>query len=144
MNPLLLIVAPYYQNIADMLVSGATAAIRAAGYDSEMLTVPGAFEIPAAMAMATKGQRYSGFVALGCVIRGETLHYEIVSNESARGLQELAVRERLAIGNGILTCETMEQALLRADVAQGNKGGEAANAALQMIALRQRFGWETA
>lgn len=144
MTPLLIIVAPYYQDIADMLVSGATAAIRAAGYESEMLTVPGAFEIPGAIAMAQAANRYSGFVALGCVIRGETSHYDYVCGESARGLQDLAVRERLAIGYGILTCETMEQALLRADVARGNKGGEAANAALQMIAIRQRFGLETA
>jgi len=125
-----------------MLISGATTAIYQAGFEAEMLTVPGAFEIPAAIAMAKKGKRYSGFVALGCVIRGDTTHYDYVCGESARGLQDLGVHEHLAIGYGILTCETMEQAILRADIAQGNKGGEAARAALRMIEIRQLFGLE--
>ena len=142
MKPLLLVVAPYYQEISEMLISGATTAIYQAGFEAEMLTVPGAFEIPAAIAMAKKGKRYSGFVALGCVIRGDTTHYDYVCGESARGLQDLATHEHLAIGYGILTCENMEQAILRADIAQGNKGGEAARAALRMIEIRQLFGLE--
>lgn len=144
MKPLLLVVAPYYQNISEMLVSGATSAIYHAGYEAEMLTVPGAFEIPGAIAMAQLSGRYRGFVALGCVIRGDTTHYDYVCGESARGLQELILREKLAIGYGILTCETIEQAVLRADVTQGNKGGEAAQAALRMLEIRQLFGLETA
>ena len=127
-----------------MLVSGATTTIYQAGYEAEMLAVPGAFEIPGAISFASASNRYSGYVALGCVIRGDTTHYDYVCGESARGLQELTVREKLAIGYGILTCENMEQAVLRADVAQGNKGGEAARAALRMIEIRQLFGLETA
>ena len=144
MKPLLLVVAPYYQDISEMLVSGATTTIYQAGYEAEMLTVPGAFEIPAAIRFASASNRYSGYVALGCVIRGDTTHYDYVCGESARGLQELSLRDKLAIGYGILTCENMPQALLRADIAQGNKGGEAARAALRMIEIRQLFGLEPA
>ncbi len=127
-----------------MLVSGATAAIYEAGYEAEMLTVPGAFEIPAAIAIAADSGRYSGFVALGCVIRGETTHYDYVCGESARALQDLAYKDKLAIGLGILTCENMKQAKLRAEVGQGNKGGEAARAALRIMEIRQVFGLENA
>ncbi|MDX2095071.1 MAG: 6,7-dimethyl-8-ribityllumazine synthase [Alphaproteobacteria bacterium] len=140
MKPILLVVAPYYQAISEMLVSGATDAIYAAGRTAEMITVPGALEIPAAIALAARSDRYAAYVALGCVIRGETTHYEIVSNESARALMELATHQHLPIGNGILTCETMEQAVARATVAQGNKGGEAAVAALRMLAIAHTFG----
>lgn len=141
MKPILLVVAPYYQDITEMLVSGATTAIYNAGLEAEMLTVPGAFEIPATIALAATTNRYAGFVALGCVIRGETTHYDYVCGESARGLQDLAIREKLAIGYGILTCENMEQALVRARVEEGNKGGEAAGAALRMLEIHQLFGW---
>ncbi len=144
MKPILLVVAPYYQAISEMLISGATTAIYNAQHTAEMITVPGALEIPAAIAMAAKSGRYAGFVALGCVIRGETTHYEIVSNESARSLQQLAITQHIAIGNGILTVETMEQATVRADIAQGNKGGEAASAALRMMQLRHAFGLDNA
>jgi 6,7-dimethyl-8-ribityllumazine synthase len=140
----LIVTAPYYKNISDMLVAGATMAINNAGFKAEMITVPGALEIAAAISIAHGSHRYAGFVALGCVIRGETMHYEIVSNESARGLQDLAVHTQAAIGNGILTCETMEQALARADTAQGNKGGEAALACLRLIELRHLFGLDHA
>ncbi|MFZ4540260.1 MAG: 6,7-dimethyl-8-ribityllumazine synthase [Rickettsiales bacterium] len=140
MKPILLVVAPYYQDISEMLVSGATSAIYAADYTAEMVTVPGALEIPAAISMAARSNQYAGFVALGCVIRGETSHYDTVCNESASGLQQLAVSKHLAIGNGILTVETMEQARVRADVKQGNKGRDAAQAALRMLELRQLFG----
>jgi len=144
MKPLLLVVSPYYQGITEMLVSGATTAIYEAGYEAEMLTVPGAFEIPGAIAVAHESGRYAGFVALGCVIRGETTHYDYVCSESARGIQELILKEKLAIGFGILTPQHMKQAKLRADVAQGNKGAEAARAALRMIEIRQVFGLEHA
>jgi len=142
MKPILLVVAPYYQDISEMLISGATTAIYAAERTAEMVTVPGALEIPGAIAMAAKSGRYAGYVALGCVIRGETTHYEIVSNESARSLQELAIHKHLAIGNGILTVETMAQATARADTTQGDKGGEAAKAALRMLAIAHVFGLE--
>ena len=140
MKPVLLVVAPYYREIADMLITGARAALEQAGHPHELIEVPGAFEIPAAIALAHKSGRYDGYVALGCVIRGETSHYDIVCNESARGLQNLAVREHAAIGLGILTTEDIQQAILRADPAQGNKGGEAAQAALRMIQLKREFG----
>lgn len=139
MKPILLVVSPYYHDLSEKLIAGATTAIYEAGYSAEMITVPGALEIPAAVSLAHKSGRYSGFVALGCVIRGDTSHYDIVSNESARGLQEVALTRDAAIGNGILTCENMEQALLRAEVAQGNKGGEAARAAIRMIQIREMF-----
>lgn len=142
MKPILLVVAPYYQEISEQLVTGATKAIYEAGFEAEMLAVPGAFEIPAAISAAHTTGRYAGYVALGCVIRGDTTHYDYVCNESARGLQQLAVEKHAAIGYGILTVENMEQAQLRADVTQGNKGGEAANACLRMIAIRQLFGLE--
>lgn len=143
MKPILLVVSPYYQNISEMLVSGATSAIYAAGHTAEMLAVPGALEIPGAIAMAIKSEHYGAYIALGCVIRGETSHYDTVAQESAHALQTLAIgRYHAAIGNGILTCENLEQARLRADVAQGNKGGEAAKAALRMLEIRLIFGLE--
>lgn len=140
MKPILIVAAPYYQDISEMLIHGATDAIYDAGYTAEMISVPGALEIPGAIAMAHRAKRYAGYVALGCVIRGETSHYDTVCNESARGLQLLAVETMLAIGNGILTCENMEQAVVRADTKQGNKGGDAARATLRMIQIRHVFG----
>jgi 6,7-dimethyl-8-ribityllumazine synthase len=141
MNPSILIVtAPYYREISDMLEQGARNTLEQAGYASQTITVPGAFEIPAAISFAAQSRRFEGYVALGCVIRGETTHYDYVCGESARGLAGLALREHLAIGYGILTVETMEQAHVRADVKQGNKGGEAAKACLQMLALKQLYG----
>ena len=142
-QPVLIIVAPYYRDIADQLIAGATQAIAAHGLSAEIMEVPGALEIPPAIALAADAKRYSSFVALGCVIRGETSHYDTVANESARGLMDLAVRERLAIGNGILTCETEQQALLRANPHEGNKGGEAANAAIALHAIQQAFALQT-
>ena len=144
MKPILLVVAPYYQDISEMLISGATSAIYDAGHTAEMIAVPGALEIPAAIAMAQKSDRYAGYVALGCVIRGETSHYDTVSNESARALQDIAVHKQVAIGNGILTVENMKQAVARADTAHGNKGGDAARACLRMMQIRQVFGLEHA
>ena len=140
--PLLVVRAPFYQDIIAELTRGAIQALDAAGATYEIIDVPGAFEIPAAIAMAEASaeKSYDGYVALGCVIRGETSHYDYVCGESARGLQELAFRDRLAIGFGVLTCENGEQAWARASVDRKNKGAEVANAALRMIVLKQEFG----
>jgi 6,7-dimethyl-8-ribityllumazine synthase len=129
--------ARYYEDISDALLAGATDALERAGASFERCAVPGALEIPGAIALAAG--RFDGFVALGCVIRGETTHYDIVSNESARGIMDLTVRDRLAIGNGILTCENEEQAWERARPEKLNKGGGAAEACLAMIGLKSRF-----
>jgi 6,7-dimethyl-8-ribityllumazine synthase len=137
---LLVIEARFYDDIADEMLAGAKAAIERAGATFERVTVPGALEIPAALSMALSGKkRFDGFVALGCVIRGETAHFDIVANESARALMELAVAHKLALGNGILTVENDEQAWARARVNEQNKGGAAAEAALAMIALKDQF-----
>ena len=137
---LLVVRAPFYQDIIAELTRGAIQALDAAGATYEIIDVPGAFEIPIAMAEASAEKSYDGYVALGCVIRGETSHYDYVCGESARGLQELAFRDRLAIGFGVLTCENGEQAWARASVDRKNKGAEVANAALRMIVLKQEFG----
>ncbi len=135
---ILIVEAPYYTEIAQELAKGAAAALEEAGASFERIAVPGALEIPAAIGMAEESERYDGYVALGCVIRGETSHYDIVAGESARGLMALTM-EGLAVGNGILTCENAEQAMVRASVEGKNKGGEAVKAALAMISLRGRF-----
>ena len=144
----ILVEGRYYDDLNEMLIAGATAAFSAAGATSEVVRVPGALEIPIAIEMlrhqAEAGiRRADGFVALGVVIRGETTHYEIVSNESARALIDLATRQRLAFGNAILTVETMDQAEIRANPAKGNKGGDAAHAALTLYALKANTGPET-
>ncbi len=142
-SPRLLIVeARFYEDLADALLEGAKAALEKAGASYDVVTVPGALEIPAAIAFTfdEEGSEYDGYVALGCVIRGETYHFEIVANESCRALMDLSVNEQLAIGNGILTVENMDQAWARADVERGDKGGFAARAALTMLALRDRLG----
>ncbi len=138
---LLIIDARFYEDLADELFRGAAEAIVRAGASFERVSVPGVLEIPAALAMALEGtEHYDGYVALGCVIRGETTHYDVVAGESARALMDLAVEESLAIGNGILTVENEAQAWARASIAEANKGGAAAEAALAMVALRKRFG----
>lgn len=137
---ILVVEARYYNDIGDQLASGAIAALKAAGATHERLVVPGAFELPAAVAMAIAGGRYDGYVALGCVIRGETSHYDLVCNEAARGLNDLAVRHLAPLGFGILTCENGDQARQRADPKGKNKGGEAARACLAMIALARELG----
>ena len=144
---ILIVEARFYEDIADALVQGATARLEQAGVTFDRIAVPGAFEIPAAIryaveAMATRSDatRYDGFVALGCVIRGETTHYDYVCVESARGLQDLALDHRLAIGYGILTVENDDQAWARASVEKKDKGGGAAQACLDMIALKRQFG----
>lgn len=134
----LIVVAPYYKDIADDLISGARAALEAAGATVDIVEVPGALEVPTAIGLAHRAKAYDGYVALGCVIRGETTHYDTVCNDSSRALQLLGL-EGAAIGNGILTVETYEQAAVRADPRDQNKGGGAAVAALHLIALARRF-----
>ncbi len=138
MANVLIVEARFYDHLNDMLIAGARAAIEAAGHTHETVTVPGALEVPGAIAMASDTNRYDAFVALGVVIRGETYHFEIVSNESARGIMALTM-DGLAIGNGILTTENEAQAIVRADPAQLDKGGGAASAALAMLDLRERL-----
>jgi 6,7-dimethyl-8-ribityllumazine synthase len=139
MANVLIVEARFYDHLNDMLVAGATAAIEAAGHRAEVLTVPGALEVPGAIAMAADSGRYDAFVALGVVIRGETYHFEIVANESARGIMALTM-DGVPIGNGILTTENEAQAIARADPAQLDKGGAAAKAALAMLDLKERLG----
>src|SRR5215469_1110953 len=137
---ILLVEAPYYAHIAAELRRGAERALTAAGASHESISVPGAFEIPAGIGTADRGARhFDGFVALGCVIRGETSHYDHICAESARGLQDLAVREGLAIGYGILTVENEAQALVRASPDGRDKGGEAVRACLAIIELKRRL-----
>lgn len=138
----------FYEDLAEEMARGAITALEAAGASYERFAVPGAFEVPAAIACAVHAmeinptdRRFDGFVALGCVIRGETTHYDHICQESARGLMDLATRHSLALGYGVLTCENRAQALARARVAQGNKGGAAAEACLAMIALKARLGF---
>jgi 6,7-dimethyl-8-ribityllumazine synthase len=142
---ILIVEARFYEDLADALLEGATQALEAFGADYDVVTVPGALEIPGAIAIAEEGghrpvgRLYDGYVALGTVIRGETYHFEIVSNESARGIMDLTTSRRVCIGNGILTTEDEDQAWARARVSEGDKGGGAARAALSMIALKQQL-----
>jgi 6,7-dimethyl-8-ribityllumazine synthase len=138
MAHVLIVEARFYEHLNDLLLAGARAALEAAGHSHETLTVPGALEVPGAIALADESGDYDAFVALGVVIRGETYHFEIVCNESARGIMDLTL-SGLAIGNGILTVENDAQALARADKDQLDKGGGAVAAALAMLDLRTRF-----
>jgi 6,7-dimethyl-8-ribityllumazine synthase len=138
LSTFLLVEARFYPHLNDMLLEGARKAIEAAGHKHETLTVPGALELPGAIALAARSGRFCAFVALGVVIRGDTYHFEIVSNESARGLMELTV-QGYAIGNGILTVENEEQAIQRADPDNGDKGGDAARAAVALYDLRDNY-----
>lgn len=140
----LIVEARFYDDIQDALLEGARAELTRAGVDHDLVTVPGALEIPAAIAMAldsaeARGTPYDAVVALGCVVRGETIHFEIVSNESASALMSLAVTRRLPLGNGILTVETDAQAWERARVSKMDKGGDAVRAALAMVRLKRRL-----
>jgi 6,7-dimethyl-8-ribityllumazine synthase len=139
MNHVLIVTSRYYENIALHLEAGARDLITKAGASYEQIEVPGALEIPAAIRFAVETDQYDAYVALGCVVRGETSHYDIVCRESARGLSKLAHDYLVPLGNGILTVENLEQAALRADPAKGNKGGEAAYAALRMLEIRQQM-----
>jgi 6,7-dimethyl-8-ribityllumazine synthase len=138
MATVLLVEARFYPHLNDMLLAGARRAVEAAGHKHQTLTVPGALEVPGAIALLARSGRYCAFVGLGVVIRGETYHFEIVSDESARGLMDLTL-QGYAIGNGILTVENEAQAVVRCDPAQLDKGGGAAKAALALFDLRQKF-----
>lgn len=138
MARILIVEARFYEHLNDLLLEGAQSAIEEAGYNHETITVPGALEVPGAIALAAETGRYDGFVALGVVIRGETYHFEIVAGESARGIMALAL-DGIPVGNGILTVENEQQALARARRTEKDKGGEAAKAALAMLALKERF-----
>lgn len=134
----LIVEARFYGHLNDMLIEGAKAALKEVGHEADVITVPGALEVPGAIAMAAESGQYDGFVAVGVVIRGETYHFEIVAGESARALMALTM-DGIAIGNGILTTENEEQALVRADPNRKNKGGEAAQAAIRLLELREQF-----
>ncbi len=142
---ILIVEARLYGGVADELLAGAQAALKAAGAEFDVVSVPGALEIPAVIAMAEEGghrpagARYDGYVALGCVIRGETYHFEIVAGESARGMMDLAIGRRLAIGNGIVTVDTEAQALAQARQGETDRGGGAARACLAVIEVRKRL-----
>ena len=138
MARILIVEARFYDHLNDMLIAGAKAAIQAAGHKADVITVPGALEIPGAIALADNSGDYDAYVAIGVVIRGETYHFEIVAGESARGVMALTM-DGIAIGNGILTVENEAQAMVRADPAQMDKGGEAAKAALALLALQDKF-----
>ncbi len=138
MAKVLIVGAGFYRHIYDLQLKGAIEALEAGGHKHELVEVPGALEIPAAISMAADSGAYDAYVALGCVIRGETFHFEIVSTESARGIMALTL-DGLPVGNGILTVENKAQALVRADPAQKNKAGEAVAAALALLELKRRF-----
>ena len=138
MAKFLIVEARFYDHLNDMLVTGARGALEAGGHQFEVMTVPGALEIPGAIAMAAESGHYDGFVAIGVVIRGETYHFEIVAGESARGIMALTM-DGVPIGNGILTVENEAQAIVRADPAQTDKGGEAAKAAMALLTVREQF-----
>ncbi len=139
MAKVLIVEARFYEHLNDMLIAGARAALASGGHHVEVVTVPGALEIPGAIALAAEAGAYDAYVAIGVVIRGETYHFEIVAGESARGIMALTM-DGIAIGNGILTVENEAQALVRADARQKDKGGEAAKAALALLDLKSRFG----
>ena len=134
----LIVEARFYGHLNDLLIFGVRGQLDETGHTADVLTVPGALEIPGAISLAAESGRYDGFIAIGVVIRGETYHFEIVAGESARGIMALTM-DGFAIGNGILTVENEHQALVRADPAQKNKGGEAALAAIALLDLRERF-----
>jgi len=139
MKKILIVEAVFYKNISQMLLEGAVTKIIKNNFDYEVVSLKGALEIPCAISIAKETQKYSGFIALGCVIRGETSHYETVCQESARGLNDLAINHQLAIGNGIITVENEEQALERADAKKLDKGGFAVEACLEIISLKEKF-----
>jgi 6,7-dimethyl-8-ribityllumazine synthase len=134
----LIVEARFYDHLNDMLIAGAKSALKAAGHEVDVLTVPGALEVPGAISLASESGQYDGYIAVGVVIRGETYHFEIVAGESARGIMALTM-DGLAIGNGILTVENEAQAIVRADPKQLNKGAGAAEAAMALLSLREKF-----
>ncbi len=139
MKKILIITAGFYKNYEQLLLNAAIAELDKAGVKHKTLEVPGCFEIPAALSMAIKSNKYDGFVTLGCVIRGETTHYDYVCNECARGINQLAMEKNVAVGFGIITAENDKQALVRSDAAQKNVGGRAALACLAMIEIKEKL-----
>lgn len=139
MKKILIVESRFYDKISDLLLEGAIAELKRNNCEYEVITVLGAFEVPAAIAFAEKSKKYDGYVALGCVIRGETTHYDYVCLESARGLNELAMKDGLCIGYGILTVENEKQAIVRADSKQKDKGGFAVKACLKMVEIKKKF-----
>jgi 6,7-dimethyl-8-ribityllumazine synthase len=139
MKKILIVQATFYTHISKLLLDGATKKLDELELEYDILTVPGALEIPATISMAESSKKYGAYVALGCVIRGETTHYDYVCAESARGLNDLAIQNKIAIGNGILTVENESQAIARADENKKNKGGFAANAAVEMMKIKESF-----
>ena len=139
MPKILIVESRFYNKISDMLLEGAINEIKKNNCEYEIITVPGAFEVPAVISFASKTNKYDGYVALGCVIRGETTHYDYVCSESARGLNDLAIKDGLAIGYGIITVEDEAQAIARADIKQKDKGGFAAMACLKMVEIKKKF-----
>lgn len=135
----LIVEARFYDHLNDMLIAGARGALEAAGHSVEVVTVPGALELPGAIALAAESGRYDAYIAVGVVIRGETYHFEIVAGESARGIMALTM-DGIAVGNGILTTENEAQAIARADPKQANKGAGAAEAAMALLRLQEKFG----
>jgi len=138
MAKFLIVEARFYDHLNDMLVAGAGAQLAKNGHQYDVMVVPGALEIPGAIAMASESDEYDGFVAIGVVIRGETYHFEIVAGESARGIMALTM-DGVPIGNGILTVENEAQAIVRADPAQSDKGGEAAKAAIALLSIKEQY-----
>jgi 6,7-dimethyl-8-ribityllumazine synthase len=139
MATVLIVEARFYPHLNDMLLDGARTAIESAGHKHETITVPGALELPAAISLAARSGRFCAFVALGVVIRGETYHFEVVAEESARALMDLTL-DGFAVGNGVLTVENEEQAIVRADPKQLDKGGHAARAAISLLEIRETYG----
>ncbi|MBL6785297.1 MAG: 6,7-dimethyl-8-ribityllumazine synthase [Rickettsiales bacterium] len=135
----LIINAVFYEDISEKMLNGAISELEAFGHTFNKLSVPGAFEIPAAISFAADTENYDGYIALGCIIKGETIHHEVVAYESARGINELATNLNLPIGNGIITVENYEQAIFRADINRGNRGGFAAQAAIKMAIIQKKF-----
>jgi len=140
MSKLCIVEARFYADISDMLFQGAHDYLSEKGHDYDRVAVPGALEIPPAIAILQSQNRYEGFLALGCVIRGETSHYDVVAAESARGLMNLAIHKHIPLGNGILTCDNREQARVRADPEQKNKGGAAARALDDLLMIARQSG----
>ena len=139
MKKILIVQAVFYEDISKMLLEGAISKIVKNNFEYDIVSLKGALEIPCAISIAKEAKKYDGFIALGCVIRGETTHYETVCQESARGLNDLAINYQLAIGNGIITVENEEQALARADMKKLDKGGFAVEACLDVISLKEKF-----
>ena len=139
MKKILIISANFYQDISEMLIVGAVQELKDSNFDYELINTLGALEIPAIISMAVKSNKFSGFIALGAVIRGETTHYDYVCSEVMRGINNLAINHHLAIGNSILTCENKQQAIVRADIKQKNKGGFAAKVCLETIKIKENI-----